>query len=250
MAIPIESPAAIAGRLPKQPAIVQENIHISGSGFVRDIIFGMNDGLLSMLSLTSGVAAASAGSQIVILAGVAGAAAGAISMAAGAYISTKSQKEFYNEEIRREKWEIENLRGREVKEIRDIYAAKGFRGALLSQVVKHIISDKKRWLDVMMKEELGLFADRLGNPWYAGALSGSAFILGSLFPVLPYVIFDVRAGLLASIIATGAAMFAVGVIKARYTKANPFLKGMEMVLIGLIGAGATYLVGSLFNVSV
>ncbi len=229
--------------------IVQENIHITGSGFVRDIIFGMNDGLLSMLSLTSGIAAANAGSQIVILAGVAGAAAGAISMAAGAYISTKSQMEFYQEEIKREKLEIETLREREVKEIKDIYTAKGFKGELLARIIRHITSDKKRWLDVMMKEELGLFADRLGNPWYAGLLSGSAFILGSLFPVIPYALLDVRTGLLTSIVATGAAMFAVGVIKARYTKANPFLKGMEMVLIGLIGAGATYLVGSLFNVS-
>jgi VIT1/CCC1 family predicted Fe2+/Mn2+ transporter len=230
-------------------SIVMENVHISGGGFVRDIVFGMNDGLLSMLSLVSGVAASGAGGQIVILAGIAGAAAGAISMAAGAYISTKSQIEFYEEEIAREKREIETLRGREVKEIRDIYSAKGFRGELLAKVVGHITSDKARWLDVMMKEELGLFADRLGNPWYAGALSGSAFVLGSLFPVVPFVLLDVHTGLVASIVATGLAMFGVGVVKARYTKANPFLKGGEMVLIGLIGAGATYLVGSLFHVN-
>jgi len=227
-----------------------EGVHISGAGFVRDLVFGMNDGLLSMVSLVSGIAAAGASSQIVVLAGVAGAAAGAISMAAGAYISTKSQREFFEEEIKREDWEIDNLREREVKEIVDIYRGKGFKGRMLDSIVKHITSDRKRWLDVMMKEELGLFADKLGNPAYAGAASGFAFVLGSLFPVLPFVLLDAHTALYASLFATAAAMFAVGVIKARFTKANPFLKGGEMVLIGIIGAGATYLVGSLFHVNV
>lgn len=230
-------------------SLVDEGIHISGGGFVRDIVFGMNDGLLSMLSLVMGVAAAGSSSQVVILAGVAGAAAGAISMGAGAYISTKSQKEFFEEEIKREDWEIDNKREREIEEVKEIYEAKGFKGKLLEDITKHIISNRKRWLDVMMKEELGLFADRLGNPWQAGALSGFAFVLGSLFPVLPFIFLDVTNGLYGSIIATGTAMFAVGVIKARFTKANPIYKGMEMLLIGFIGAAATYLVGSLFHVS-
>ncbi|MFQ5406396.1 MAG: VIT1/CCC1 transporter family protein [Candidatus Micrarchaeia archaeon] len=222
--------------------------HIRGGGLVKDLVLGINDGLVSVVSLVSGVSGAAVGNQTVVLAGVAGAVAGALSMAFGTYIAHKSQIEFYKEEFKREKKEIRELPDVEKEEIRIIYKAKGFKGKQLENAVKTITSDKDVWLRVMMLEELGLAEEKFIDYKFASIAIGTAFIVASAIPIIPYVILPAQSATYASVGITSLALFAVGAFKTKFTHKTWWKSGMEMVLIGAAAATITYLIGALFQV--
>jgi len=223
--------------------------HIKGGSYIREFILGFNDGLVSIFSLVTGVVGAAVSNKIVILAGVAGLAAGATSMGLNNYISSKSQTEFYKSEVERERKEIENVPKREREEIVAVYKLKGFEGKLLKQVVDKITSDKKRWLKVMMEEELGLFGDDFENPYKIALITGISFIFGALIPIAPYLfISNISSGLIYSAIASILGLFIVGSAKTMITKKNWLKSGAEMVMVGVLAAAASYSIGSLFSV--
>ena len=223
--------------------------HIKGGSYIREFILGFNDGLVSIFSLVTGVVGAAVSSKIVILAGLAGLTAGATSMGLNNYISSKSQTEFYKSEVERERKEIENIPEREKAEIEAVYKLKGFEGKLLKQVVNKITSDKKLWLKVMMEEELGLFGDDFENPYKIALITGISFIFGALIPIAPYLfISNVSSGLLYSAIASILGLFIVGSAKTMITKKNWLKSGFEMVMVGVLAAGAAYFIGGLFRV--
>src|SRR3989338_8363014 len=212
--------------------------HIKGGSYIREFILGFNDGLVSIFSLVTGVVGAAVSNKIVILAGVAGLAAGATSMGLNNYISSKSQTEFYKSEVERER-----------KEIVAVYKSKGFEGKLLKQVVNKITSDKKTWLKVMVEEELGLFGGDFENPYKIALITGISFIFGALIPIAPYLfISNVSSGLLYSAIASILGLFIVGSAKTMITKKNWLKSGFEMVMVGVLAAAASYSIGSLFSV--
>src|SRR5437870_1760430 len=138
--------------------------HIRESNYIRDLVFGFGDGVNTSLGIVSGVGGAAVAADIVILAALIGMFTGAKAMAVQNYLAVKSQREILESEIKREKFEIENVPDKERQEIEDIYMAKGFRGEDLRRVVNKITSDKTVWLKTMLTEELGLNLEFVGRP--------------------------------------------------------------------------------------
>jgi len=228
----------------------RERWHRGGGGAVRELVFGINDGLVSTLSLVSGVAGADPGRGVILLAGVAGLLAGAISMAAGAYISTKSEREVYEAEVERERRELEENPEEELEELRILYELKGFSREEAERMVERIAQDEELLLEGLLRDELGLMPERFPNPWKAGAFSGIAFVVGAVIPLAAYLFLE---GMLAVIVSAGlsaAALFAIGVAKGLFTGRSWWRSGLEMVGIGLFATVVTYLIGTLFGVQV
>jgi len=171
-------------------------------------------------------------------------------MAAVAYTATKSEKDFYKAELEREIWEIENKPKEEIKEIRDIYQKKGFRGKLLNDIVKHITSNKKLWLDTMMKEELNLIDNKNQSPLKSSIIVGISALIGSFIPLIAFLFMPITAAMIGSIIFSLIILFLVGVQKARITTGNPIKSGLEIALIGIASALAGYAIGLALGVVV
>jgi len=212
---------------------------------VREIVFGFNDGSISTLALLSGVTGGALTHGQAIVAGVSGVVAGAISMGIGAYISSKSEIEHHMSEIERERREIEEIPEVEREEILQIYRRKApFTEDELAMIVGRITSDKRVWLDAMMKEELGLFEERFEKPSKLAMVMFAAFLAGGLMPVVPFLV--VNAPLTALMVASGAtflSLFAIGVWKTTFTHKSWVKSGTEIVLIGFLATVIPYLIG-------
>jgi VIT1/CCC1 family predicted Fe2+/Mn2+ transporter len=220
-----------------------------GGGSIRDAIFGMNDGLLSTFSLVTGVSGAAVGNTIVLLAGVAGAIAGAISMAAGAFVSTRAEKEVMERHIKMEKYEINLMPETEAEELALMYELKGVDPVHAKEMAKKIMSDKETAIDTMAKEELGFDPEELGHPGKAGITSGIFFTLGALIPIIPWVVFPGILALYTSIIMSLGGFFFIGVGRTLVTGKSPWKSGVEMFLIGTAAAIITYVIGGLVGVA-
>jgi len=219
---------------------------------VREIVFGFNDGSISTLALLAGVTGGALARGQILVAGLSGVIAGAISMAIGAYISSKSEIEHHQSEIEREKQEIEELPEIEREEIRQIYVKKAdFTEEELSLIVNRITGDKKTWLDSMMKEELGLFEERFESPVKVGLIMLIAFMAGGLVPIIPFLLISIpQTSFLTASIVTFASLFTIGVWKTTFTNKHWLLSGAEMVLVGILAAVIPYLIGDLLLPSI
>jgi VIT1/CCC1 family predicted Fe2+/Mn2+ transporter/rubrerythrin len=211
--------------------------------FLRDLIFGLNDGVVSNFSLMYGVAGAGTSHSVVLLAGVAGLIAGAVSMAAGGYLSNKSHREVVAEEVRREAEEIEYAPEEERDELRRIYMLKGFNEEEVETLVRRITADRQRWLETLVTEELGLSVDPGPPPLLDALFAGGGFALGAVVPLIPFL---VAAGTGATI-AAGAlsvlGLFLMGAAKTLVTSRSVLRSGLEMVAVGVGAAAVTNLVG-------
>ncbi len=223
-----------------------EQVHAAGGPSVRDLMLGLNDGLVASFAVTSGVAGAFAASGIVIMAGLAETLGGAVSMGLAAFISTRSQIEFYDSEIERERDEIRRWPERERDEIRTIYRDKGFTGELLDRIVRHITADPERWSNVMMREELGLAVESFDRPLRSALTVGLSYLVGALVPVVGYLFVPPRPGVIVSACATATALFAVGAAKTIITGRRWWLSGLESMATGVAAAAVTYGAGRLF----
>lgn len=217
---------------------------------LRQIILGGQDGLVNVLGLILGVAAATNDSRIIIIAGLAATMAESISMAAVAYTSSKAEKEYYHKELNREKWEIENLPEMEREEMKIIYYKKGFRGKQLADIVKKITSDKKLWLDVMMSEELGLAESKSKNPVSEGIVVGFSAIVGSLIPLAPFIFLPVHEAIVWGLVFSILSLFIFGAAKSKITVGNWLKSGVEMAAVGTVAAILGYLIGVLLGAGV
>lgn len=228
----------------------RESWHTTGGGAMRELVFGANDGLVSTLSLVSGVAGAAVSQSVVMLAGLAGLLSGAISMAAGAYISTKSQREVYEAQVTREREELLQDPEEEKEELRVLYRLKGYSAEEAERLVDRISEDRALMLESLLRDELGLMPETFPNPWLAGVQSGGAFVVGALIPLIGYLFFS---GMTATVVSVGisiTALFFVGLLKTLFTGLSWLRSGLEMVAIGVFATVTTYLIGSLFEVSV
>lgn len=215
--------------------------------FVRDAVFGLNDGLASNFSLIAGVVGAAPGQGFVLLAGLAGLIAGAISMASGAYLSNRAQREVVESAIRRKAEEIEYDPDEEREELRRIYRLKGFSEDEVEILVRRVTADPQRWLDTLVSEELGLQPHGGPPPVLDGVFTGSGFALGALVPLFPFLFAGGAGALVAAGILSVLALFTVGAAKALFTNRGAVRSGMEMVVIGVGAAVVTNLVGRLFG---
>jgi VIT1/CCC1 family predicted Fe2+/Mn2+ transporter len=244
-------PATQATRMKVSEIASRERWHRAGqSGTLRAVIFGVSDGLVSNLSLVMGVAgAAAAESRFILLAGIAGLLAGAFSMAAGEYISMRSQRELYERQIALERAELEAMPDEEQAELAAVYRSKGFTDEEAQRIAKRIFADPQAALDTLVREELGLDPDELGSP--VGAASGSfvAFAIGAAVPVVPYLFGRGDAAFAVSLGASLIALFIVGAGVSLLTGRGILFSGMRQVLIGAVAAAVTFLVGRAIGVS-
>jgi VIT1/CCC1 family predicted Fe2+/Mn2+ transporter len=171
---------------------------------------------------------------------------GAVAMGLAAFISARSQVEFYESEIEREREEIERWPERERDEISTIYRNKGFAGPLLEQIVAHITSDPERWSNVMMREELGFNEESFDRPLRSAFAVGLSYLFGAFVPVWPYIFFEPTEGVLISAISTIVVLFAVGALKTIITSRSWWRSGFESMLTGIAAASVTYAAGRLF----
>jgi vacuolar iron transporter family protein len=221
------------------------------SGALRAAIFGVNDGLVSNLSLIFGVAGAGVDNKVVILAGVAGLLAGAFSMAAGEYISVRVQREVFERLIHLEAHEIGSEPEEERAELAELYVRKGISRELADRLAEEIMNDPALALDTHAREELGLDPDEgLGSPEAAAGASFVMFSVGAFVPLVPFLFGSGAAAVAVSAGLSAAALFGVGAAMSYLTGRTPVLSGIRMLLIGAAAATITYLVGKLLNASV
>ena len=214
-----------------------------GGGNLRAAVFGVNDGLVSTASLIMGVAGAAASNSVILLSAIAGLLAGAFSMAAGEYISVRSQREMFEYQIDLEKAELDQYPQEEAAELALIFAAKGLSQEDAKKLADTIIADPDRALDTLAKEELGLNPGELGSPVGAALFSFVSFAAGGVVPTLPFIIGSGPYSLVVAIAMTAVALFGVGAVLSLFTGRQAWLGGMRMLLIGGAAGGATYIIG-------
>jgi VIT1/CCC1 family predicted Fe2+/Mn2+ transporter len=217
------------------------------SGGLRAAVFGVNDGLVSIACLVMGVAGASSESGVILLTGVAGLLAGAFSMAAGEYVSMRSQREMFEYQIGLERDELLQYPSEEAVELTLIYQARGMSREEASALAQRMIADPEMGLDTLAREELGLNPDELGSPWTAALSSFFAFMGGGLIPLLPYLFGYEHHPLLVAVLLTGVALFAVGAVLSLFTGRSALWGGFRMLGIGSAAALVTYLIGHLLG---
>ena len=214
----------------------------------RDIILGVNDGLVSMFLLVAGVVGGGMATRNILLTGVAGAIAGAVSMAAGEYMATKSQDEVFEGEINLEREHIRDHRDDELHELRDLLEGIGLNGDLREEVVQHFNQDEESILKVMTALEFGVIEEERRSAYAAAGMSGGLFLLGAAPSVIPFAVFTTPGpGLLAAGIGSVTGLLIVGAIKTWATRGKPLRAAVENLLIAGAGGGLAYWVGVGFD---
>jgi vacuolar iron transporter family protein len=218
-------------------------------GWLRPAVFGVMDGLVSNLALMAGVAGGIAaarggdGSSEVVLAGMAGLAAGALSMAAGEWVSVSSQAELARAEIEKERLEISAHPQEEAEELAQLWIGRGIDPDTARNMADQIMKHPDLALEVHSREELGLTLDDLPSPWVAGIASFVAFAFGAFVPVLPYLLGATT--VIPAVVASLTGLFITGAVTTLITIRSWWFAGVRQVLIGGAAAGITYLLGSL-----
>jgi len=215
---------------------------------LSDVILGGQDGLVNVLGVILGVAAATSDPRIVLVAGLAATFAESVSMGAVAYTSTLADADFYESERAREYRHIKEVPHLERDEVAKIYAEKGFKGELLDRIVDTITANQDIWVAVMMAEEHQLRPTDRSQALRAAIVVGVAAVVGSLIPLVPFIFLPVGTSMLVSIAITALVLFGVGAYKARITVGRPWKSGLEMAAIGTISALVGYAVGALLKI--
>jgi VIT1/CCC1 family predicted Fe2+/Mn2+ transporter len=215
---------------------------------LSDFILGAQDGLVNVLGVILGIAAATNDARIVLVAGLATTFAESISMGAVAFTTTLADADLYQSEREREYRHIEEIPNLEKQEIRDIYEEKGFEGKLLDHIVETVTANQDVWVAVMMAEEHQLSPIDRKQAWRAAWVVGISAIIGSLVPLAPFPFLSVGTSMWVSVLVTAFVLFAIGYYKAHITVGRPMRSGLEMTIIGTISALAGYAVGALLKV--
>jgi VIT1/CCC1 family predicted Fe2+/Mn2+ transporter len=222
--------------------------HLTSSDLLRDVVIGMSDGLTVPFALAAGLSGAVDSSHIIVIAGIAEIAAGSIAMGLGGYLSGKTEQDHYTNEVKREHFEVENLRQNEIEETKEFFANIGLSEAIQNQATEEIARDKDRWVDFMMKYELGLDKPDPRRATKSALNIGISYIAGGIIPLSPYFFLsDVHEALKISVIATLICLFIFGYFKSRITGVNAWWGAIRVTLIGAIAAGAAFTVASIFE---
>src|SRR6266850_731165 len=214
---------------------------------LRDVILGGQDGLVNMLGIALGVVAAGGSSHVLVVTGIVAAITESISMGAVAYTSFGSDRDFYLAEKKREQSEVSSRPEEEREEIREIYAAKGFRGQLLDDVVSTITSNRETWVSTMMDEELHLQPVEQQSLLRSAVVVTVATLIGHLITLVPFMVVTRTPAIIAAIALSAVTLFAVGVYSAKTLIGDWLRSGLQMVAIGLGAAAVGFLIGRLFH---
>jgi VIT1/CCC1 family predicted Fe2+/Mn2+ transporter len=214
-----------------------------------EIILGAQDGLVNVLGVVLGVAAATHDAKVVLAAGAAAAIAESASMAAVAFTSSRAQAHYFESERERERRHVKHSPTVEREEVRALYAAKGFEGELLDRIVDRITADPEVWVALMMAEEHHLAPVSMRRSLAAAAIVGAASLLGSILPLVPFGLLAVRPATLGAVVLAALALFTIGALKARATVGSWLREGLTLAGIGMVSAGLGWGVGLLFRVT-
>jgi VIT1/CCC1 family predicted Fe2+/Mn2+ transporter len=221
--------------------------------YIGDIIYRESDGIVTTFAIVAGAKGALLSSTIIMILGIANLLADGFSMAAGNYLGTKSEIEYFKKEKQRETWEVENVPNAEREEVRQIFRRKGMASHMADKLTEIITSNKKVWVDIMMTEELGILPTENVSPWKSALTTFLSFIIAGSMPLMFFVISyaTVIDNVFAlSAITTAVSLFVVGALRVKITKKNWIKSGIEMLLVGGIAATVAYLIGYLLKMIV
>ena len=222
--------------------------HLQSSDFLRDIVIGMSDGLTVPFALAVGLSGAVDSTNIIVIAGIAEIAAGSIAMGLGGYLAGKTEQDHYRSEVKREYYEVENLRHREIEETKEFFAGIGLSPELQEKATVEIAQDKDKWVQFMMKYELGLDEPDPKRARKSAFNIGTSYIVGGLVPLSPYFfVTHPIIGLQYSVVLTLLCLFIFGWIKSKTTGINPWAGAIRVTLIGAMAAAAAFAVARLFE---
>lgn len=220
--------------------------HFQAPEVVRDIVIGMADGLTVPFALAAGLSGTVPNTTLVVVAGIAEIAAGSIAMGLGGYLAARTEREHYLSELERERREVIELPHKEREEVEEVLEEWGVDKAHAKPVVDAISSDKERWVQFMMKFELGLEEPDPKRARNSSLTIGFSYIVGGLIPLLPYILFsNPSTALMISAIATLIALFIFGYIKGRFTGVKAFKSAWQTTIVGGLAAGVAYTVAKL-----
>ena len=222
--------------------------HLKSSDALRDIVIGMSDGLTVPFALAAGLSGAVSNSTIIVIAGIAEICAGSIAMGLGGYLAGKTEQDHYVSEKKREYVEVETLREVELEETKEFFAGIGLSPALQHQATLEIAQDKDRWVNFMMKYELGLEEPDPKRATKSALNIGLSYIAGGVIPLSPYFFIKNSAEALeVSVVATLICLFTFGYFKSKITGVNPLGGAIKVMLIGALAAAAAFGVAKFFE---
>jgi VIT1/CCC1 family predicted Fe2+/Mn2+ transporter len=228
---------------PSGPVTDESHEQPAFRNYVRDLILGFNDGVVSVYAICAGLAGAAFSSGDIAVAGVAALAAGALSMGIGEYISTKSQAQYYESEAQRERAHIKAYRSLEVQELRQMLREKKYPDDMVEPLVQHVAGDDERFVEFMMREEFGVGKESGRSAVSAMFLIMGAFVVGAVFPVIPFVLASTGTALALATALSVAGLFAAGAAKGWVSGLPAFRSGIEMAFLGSLAAAITYGIG-------
>lgn len=234
-----------------QQKIATENHNQEQGQYIKSLIYGGLDGIITTFAVVAGVAGASLSAGVVLILGFANLIADGLSMAIGDFLSTKAEMEYEEAERERELWEVENYPEGEKRELIELYMNKGMSEEDATIITETLAKNEKAWIDVMMVEELGILSES-ESPLKNALVTFFSFAVFGFVPILVYVLAKFLPGLeqntfLVACVLTGLTLFSLGALKVKITAKNWFLSGLEMLTVGGIAAAAAYLVGTLLS---
>ncbi|MBK9420106.1 MAG: VIT1/CCC1 transporter family protein [Flavobacteriales bacterium] len=227
---------------------MHEEKHFTSSDLIKDIVIGMADGLTVPFALAAGLSGAVHSNDIIITAGVAEIVAGSIAMGLGGYLAGRTDVEHYDSELKREYAEVEKVPEKEKQEVREVLAEYGISPAVQHQVAEELSRDKKQWVDFMMKFELNMEKPDALRARKSAFNIGASYIAGGIVPLLGYFVTDTpEQGLMISAIVTVTFLFIFGYVKTKLTGDKPLQGALKTMLIGILAAGAAFLIARLIS---
>jgi VIT1/CCC1 family predicted Fe2+/Mn2+ transporter len=232
----------------KDTHLHHQESHLQSSDLLSDIVIGMSDGLTVPFALAAGLSGAINSTALIIVAGISEIAAGSIAMGLGGYLAGKTEQDHYSSELKREYDEVETKTEIEKEEVREVFRSWGFSKEVTEQAMLEIIKDKSRWVDFMMKHELGLEKPDPKRAQRSAFNIGLSYVAGGLVPLSPYFfIKDSVAALKISVVVTLICLYVFGYFKSKITGVNPFKGGFKVMLIGAAAAAAAFTLARLIE---
>jgi len=230
------------------PAVEHVEKHFTATAAVRDIVIGMSDGLTVPFALAAGLTGAVASTAVVVTAGLAEIAAGSIAMGLGGYLAAKTDSAHYASELAREYDETVELPDVETEEVAKVFRGYGLSAAEMAPVVHAITSNQKRWVDFMMRFELGLEQPDPARASRSAGTIAASYIAGGLIPLAPYILMHhIGSALWVSVGVTLLALFVFGCVKGHFTGVHPLRGGAQTVLVGGLAAAAAFFIARLIS---
>lgn len=221
----------------------RERWRVASLGRLREVVFGAQDGILSTVALVTSVAVAVGETSTVLVAGLAAAFAGMISMATGAYLGSRAEQDVVRAEIAREAQELEENPAEELAELVVIFQREGRTYDEASQLADEISRDKDLWLRTLIEKEVGISPDETTNPVKDAVVMGVSFVIAALVPIIPYLFLEDRGAIAVSVVAALVGLFVLGFGKGRLVQKSPWLQGLEILGIGIVSAGVGFALG-------